>query len=95
MGALLVSVLSGFGTYLVGSLVARVASLVAFSAIGSVLISTLLNQAVAKIGGAGEVLWFVQLMGIGTGLSSIGAALILRATMKAWSLKPGSAITGG
>ena len=95
MGALLVSVLSGFSTFLVGSLVARVASLVVFSTIGSALIGTLLDQAVGEIAGAGQVLWFVQLLGIDSGLSAIGAALMLRATMKAWSLKPGAAITGG
>lgn len=95
MPAILVSILSGFGTYLVGSLIARVASLVVFTTIGLTLISGLLSQASSFLGSSAEVLWFIQLAGFDVGLSSIGSALLLRATMNAWSLKPSSVITGG
>lgn len=94
MPALLVTILSGFSTFLVGSLIARVASLVVFTTIGVTLITGLLNTAVANIGG-NQYIWFAQLCGLDIALSTIGSALILRATMNAWSLKPSSAITGG
>ncbi|GEK74650.1 MULTISPECIES: hypothetical protein [Halomonas] len=95
MPAILVSILSGFATYLVSSLIARVAGLVVFTTIGTALINGLLSQASSYLGQSGQVLWFVQLAGFNVGLSSIGAALMLRATMNAWSLKPSAAITGG
>lgn len=95
MPAILVTILSGFSTFLIGSLVARVASLVIFTTIGSVLITGLLSQAANHLSAASNVLWFSQLAGFDVALSSIGSALILRATMNAWSMRPGSAITGG
>ncbi|ATJ81422.1 hypothetical protein ACFPTY_00465 [Halomonas beimenensis] len=95
MPAILVSILSGFATFLVGSLMARVAGLVVFTTIGAVVISGLLSQASSFLGQSGQVLWFIQLAGFDVGLSSIGSALLLRATMNAWSLKPSAAITGG
>lgn len=95
MPAILVTILSGFGTYLVSSLLARLASLVVFTTIGTVLVTGLLNSAVNQMGQAGDVLFIAQLAGMGQGLSTVGAALLLRATMNAWSLKPSAAITGG
>ncbi len=95
MPAILVTILSGFATFLVGSLMARIAGLVVFTTIGTVLINGLLSQASSYLGQSGQALWFIQLAGFDVGLSSIGAALMLRATMNAWSLKPSAAITGG
>ncbi|QJQ96261.1 MULTISPECIES: hypothetical protein [Halomonadaceae] len=95
MPAILVTILTGFSTFLVGSLIARVASLVVFTTIGAVLITGILNQARTYLGSVGEALWFIQLAGFDIGLSSLGSALLLRATMNAWSMSPGAAITGG
>lgn len=95
MPAILVTILTGFSTFLVGSLLARIASLVVFTTIGIGLITGILSQASSHFGAAGQALWFIQLAGFDVGLSSIGSALLLRATMNAWSLKPSGAITGG
>ena len=94
MPALLVTVLSGFATFLVSSLLARVAALVVFTTIGATLITGLLSQASSFMGQSGQYLWFIQLAGFDVALSSIGSALLLRATIQAWSLKPSSVITG-
>lgn len=95
MWGILASVLTCFGTYLVQSLIIRVSSLVVFTTVGSVMISGLLNQVSTYLSGVGQFLWYMELAGFPVALSSIGSALLLRATMNAWSLKPGSAITGG
>lgn len=95
MPALLVTVLTGFATFLTTSILARVASLVVFSTIGMVTINTMLSSAMGYFGSLGTVGFFVQLMGLGEGMSLLGAALLLRATISAWSMRPGSAITGG
>lgn len=95
MPALLVTILTGFGTFLTTSLLARVASLVVFSTIGMVTINTMLDSAMSHIDGLGTVGFFVRLIGVGEGFSMIGAALLLKATISAWSMRPGAAITGG
>lgn len=95
MPAILVTILSGFSTFLISSFIARVASLVVFTTIGSVMITGLLSQASIHFAAASTVLWFSQLAGFDVALSSIGSALILRSTMNAWSMRPGSSITGG
>ncbi|MFC0267941.1 DUF2523 domain-containing protein [Kushneria aurantia] len=95
MWTILISILTRFGTYMVSSLLVRVSSLVVFTTIGSTLISSLLNRFTSELSGVGQFLWFMELAGFPVALSSIGSALLLRATMNAWSLKPGSAITGG
>lgn len=96
MGAIIVSALSGFATYLIGSMVARVASLVAFTTIATPLLTGLLDQAVESIGSANaEMIWFLSLSGFDVGLSAIGGALLLRASINAFSIKPGAMITGG
>lgn len=95
MPAILVTILTGFSTFLVSSLIARIASLVIFTTIGSVLITGLLNQISSHFAAAGTALWFAQLAGLDIAMSSIGSALLLRATMNAWSMSPGAAITGG
>ncbi|KFF49980.1 DUF2523 family protein [Salinicola sp. DM10] len=95
MWTILVSILTRFGTYLVGSMLMRISSLVVFTTIGSAMISGLLNQVSSYLSGVGQFLWFMELAGFPVALSAIGSALLLRATMNAWSLKPGAAITGG
>lgn len=95
MPAILVSILSGFATFLVGSVTARVASLVVFSTVGLTLVNGLLDTAMNNIASAGTAIFMVQLAGIGEGFSLIGSALILRATINAWSIRPSAAITGG
>lgn len=95
MPALLVTVLTGFATFLTTSLFARVASLVVFSSVGMVAINGLLSSAMTNLGSAGDAMFIAQLAGIGEGFSLIGSALLLRATINAWSVRPSSAITGG
>lgn len=95
MPAILVTILTGFSTFLVGSIFAKVASLIVFTTIGAVLITGILSQVSSHLGQVGQALWFIQLAGFDIALSSIGSALMLRATMNAWSMRPGSSITGG
>lgn len=95
MPALLVTVLTGFGTFLTTSLLARIASLLVFSTVGMTAINGLLSGAMSDLGGAGDAMFIAQLAGIGEGFSLIGSALLLRATMNAWSVRPSSSITGG
>lgn len=95
MPTIIVSILTGFSTFLIGSMMARIATLVVFTTIGATMITGLLNSAATRLGESGSYLWFIQLSGFDIALSTIGSALLLRATMNAWSLKPGAAITGG
>lgn len=95
MPALLVTVLTGFGTFLTTSLLARIASLLVFSTVGMTAINGLLSAAMGNLGAGGDALFIAQLAGIGEGFSLIGSALLLRATINAWSVRPSSAITGG
>lgn len=95
MPAFLVSLLTGFGTYLSATLMARVASLVVFSTVSMTAIDSLLDAATSNLGAAGDAMFMAQLAGIGEGFSMIGSAILLRATINAWSVRPGAAITGG
>ena len=95
MPAMLVTVLTGFATFMSASLFARIASLVVFSTIGMVTINAMLSTAMTHFNALDTVGFFVRLMGLGEGLSMLGAALLLRATISAWSMRPGAAITGG
>jgi len=95
MPALLVTVLTSFGTFLTTSLLARLASLVVFSTIGMATINGILSSAMGSLGAAGDALFIAALAGVGEGFSLIGSALLLRATINAWSVRPSSAITGG
>jgi hypothetical protein len=95
MPAILVTILTGFATYLSTSLLAKFASLVVFSAVSMTAINGLLATATGHLGAAGEVAFMAQLVGMGEAFSLIGSAILLRATISAWSVRPSGAITGG
>lgn len=95
MPAIIVTILTGFATYLSTTLLARVASLVVFSTISTVGVTGLLNSAMSSLGSAGDVAFMIRLAGFGEAFSIIGSAILLRATINAWSMRPSSAITGG
>lgn len=90
----LTALLTGFGTYVAGSLVARLASLVVFSGISATLVSGLIGNIQAAFSQASDILFVVELMGFGEALGVIVGAYVLRAVVRTWSIRPSSAITG-
>ena len=91
----LTALLTGFGTYVAGSLVARVASLVVFSGISATLVSALVGNIQSAFAQASDILFVVEIMGFGEAIGVIVGAYVLRAVVRTWSVRPSSAITGG
>jgi len=90
----LTALLTGFGTYVAGSLVARIASLVVFSGVSAALVSSLVSNIQSAFSQASDILFVVEIMGFGEALGIIVGAYVLRSVVRAWSIRPSSAITG-
>lgn len=81
-------------TFIIGSLIARLATLVVFYVIGDGLITYMLDNMWAQLSGFGPVA-VLQLAGVGDALSIIASGLLLKMLISRWSMGPGSAIIGG